>query len=58
MYLIKRHTELKLQEIGKIYDINCSAVSLGCKRFDRGIKEDRKLGRKVKQIENKLTIQL
>ena len=58
MYLIKKHTELKLQEIGKIYDLDYSAVSQSCKRFERGIKEDRKLARKVKQIENKLTIQL
>ena len=58
MYLIKKHTELKLQEIGRIYDLDYSAVSQSCKRFEREIKEDRKLVRKVKQIENKLTIQL
>ncbi len=53
-YLIKKHTEIKIQEIGKIYDLDYSAVSQSCKRFEWGIKEDRKLARKVKQIENKL----
>ena len=57
MYLIKKHTELKLQEKG-INSLDYSAVSQSCKRFERGIKEDRKLARIVKQIENKLTIQL
>ena len=56
MYLIKKHTELKLQEKG-INSLDYSAVLQSCKRFERGIKEDRKLARKVMQIENKLTIQ-
>jgi len=36
--------------------LDYSAVSQSCKRFEREIKEDRKLARKVMQIENKLTI--
>ncbi len=59
MYLIKKHTELKLQEKGiNIYSLDYSAVSQSCKRFEREIKEDRKLARKVMQIENKLTVKL
>lgn len=59
MYLIKKHTELKLQEKGiKLYSLDYSAVSQSCKRFEREIKKDRKLARNVMQIENKLTIQL
>jgi hypothetical protein len=38
--------------------LDYSAISQSCKRYERVIKEDRKLARKVKQIENKLTIQL
>jgi hypothetical protein len=37
--------------------LNYSAVSQSCKRFEREIKEDSKLARKVKQIENKLTVE-
>lgn len=58
MYLIKKHTELKLQEKGINIQLDYSAVTQSCKRFEREIKEDRKLARKVMQIENKLTIQL
>jgi len=47
-----------IQEIGKIYDMDYSTVSQSSKRFERGRIEDRKLARKVKQVENKLTIQL
>ena len=58
IYLIKKHTELKLQEKGINIQLDYSAVSQSCKRFERETKEDRKLARKVKQIENKLTINL
>jgi len=37
--------------------VDYSAVSQSCKRFEREIKEDRKLARIVKQIENKLTVE-
>jgi putative transposase len=37
MYLIKKHTDLKLERIGDIYSMDYTAVSQSCSRFQREI---------------------
>jgi REP element-mobilizing transposase RayT len=52
MYLVKKHTDLKLEEIGRIYGMDYSAVSQSCKRFESEIDNNKKLHRMVKEIES------
>lgn len=54
MYLVKKHTDLRLEEIGRIYGMDYSAVSQSCKRFESEIANDKKLHRMVEEIENAL----
>jgi putative transposase len=52
MYLIKKYTDLRLAQIGKIYNMDYTAVSQSCSRFQREISENKKLNRMIKEIEN------
>jgi len=45
MYIIRKNTELSLNEIGKIFLMDYSAISQACRRFEEKIKEDKKLYR-------------
>lgn len=51
MYLIKKHTDLRLSEIGRIYGMDYAGVSQSCKRFGEELKKDKKLRRIIEEIE-------
>ena len=42
LYLVKRHTGLKLKDMGKIFGMDCAAVSQACRRFGERLDEDGK----------------
>ena len=51
MYLIKKHTDLQLSQIGGIYGMDYAGVSQSCKRFGEEIKKDKKIRRTIEEIE-------
>jgi putative transposase len=54
MYLIKKHTDLRLSEIGKIYSMDYAAVSQSCKRFGEELKTDKKIRRMIQDLESEI----
>ena len=54
LYLIKKHTDLRLEQIGKIYNMDYTAVSQSCSRFQREISGNKRLGKMLKEIEDVL----
>lgn len=54
MCLIKKHTELKLEEIGKIYNMDYAAVSQSCRRFEEAMKREKRIKKIISKIEKKL----
>ncbi len=54
LYLIKKHTDLKLEQIGEIYGMDYTAVSQSCSRFEREISGNKKLNKMIKEIEDVL----
>ncbi|MGC1135805.1 MAG: transposase [Nitrososphaeraceae archaeon] len=54
MYLIKRHTDLRLSEIGKIYGMDYAAVAQSCKRFGEELKKDKKTRRTIQEVEEEI----
>jgi len=56
MYLIKKHTDLQLSQIGRIYGMDYAAVSQRCKRFGEELKKDKKLRRIIEEIEKAILL--
>jgi len=56
MYLIKKHTDLRLSEIGRIYGMDYAGVSQSCKRFGEEIKRDKKIRRTIEEIEREMLV--
>jgi putative transposase len=54
MYLIKKHTDLKLERIGDIYSMDYTAVSQSCSRFQREILGNKRLNEMLNEIEGVL----
>jgi REP element-mobilizing transposase RayT len=54
MYLIKKYTDLRLEQIGKIYNMDYTAVSQSCSRFHREISGNKRLNKMIKEIEDVL----
>jgi putative transposase len=54
MYLIKKQTDLRLEQIGEIYNMDYTAVSQSCSRFQREISGNKRLSKMLKQIEDLL----
>jgi putative transposase len=54
MYLIKKHTDLRLEQIGKIYNLDYTAVSQSSSRFQREISRNKRLSKMLKEIEDLL----
>jgi putative transposase len=54
MYLIKKHTDLRLSEIGRIYGMDYAAVSQSCKRFEEELKKNKKIRRMIQEMENEI----
>ena len=54
MYLIKKHTDLKLEQIGDIYGMDYTAVSQSCGRFQREISGNKSLNKMLNEIEGVL----
>ena len=54
MYLIKRHTDLRLSEIGRIYGMDYAALSQSCKRFGEELKKDKKIRGMIQDLENEI----
>jgi REP element-mobilizing transposase RayT len=54
VYLIKKLTTHKIEEIAKIFGISYTAVSKLCKRFEEEVKGNKKLDKIIKKIKNNL----
>jgi len=54
MYLMKKHTDLRLKQIGGIYKMDYTAISQSCNRFERELSGNRKLKKMLKEIEDSL----
>ena len=54
MYLIKKHTDLKLEQIGDLYEMDYTAVSQSCSRFEREKSENKKINKMIRDIEEVL----
>lgn len=54
MYLIKKQTDLRLEQIGEIYNMDYTAVSQSCSRFQREISGNKRLSKMLKEIEDLL----
>ena len=50
MYLIKKHADLRLSEIGRIYGMDYAGVSQSCKRFGEELKKDKKIRTIIEEI--------
>ncbi|MGI9533526.1 MAG: helix-turn-helix domain-containing protein [Thermodesulfobacteriota bacterium] len=50
MYIVRKYTELSLNEIGKIFFMDYSAVSQACKRFEENTNKDKKLYRMKESV--------
>ena len=54
MYLVKKHTDLKLGQIGDIYNMDYTAVSQSCSRFEREMSGNKRLNKMLKEVEGVL----
>jgi putative transposase len=54
MYLIKKYTDLRLEQIGGIYNMDYTAVSQSCGRFHRELSGNKRIDRMMKEIEDVL----
>ena len=50
LYLVKRYSSLSLKEIGKIFDMDYTAVSQATRRFEDKIKKDNKIRTKLDSV--------
>ena len=50
LYLVKRYSSLSLKEIGKIFDMDYTAVSQAVRRFEDKIKKDNKIRTKLDSV--------
>ena len=50
LYLVKRYSSLSLKEIGKIFDMDYTAVSQAVRRFEDKIKKDNKIRMMVNSV--------
>lgn len=56
MYLIKKHTDLRLSEIGKIYGMDYAAVSQSCKRFGDELNKNKEIRRMIQEMEEEISV--
>jgi len=54
MYLIKKYTDLTLEQIGNVYNMDYTAVSQSCSRFEREMSGNKRLNKMIKEIEDVL----
>ncbi len=54
MYLIKKYTDLKLEQIGDKYNMDYTAVSQSCTRFEREMSGNKRFRKMVKEVEDVL----
>jgi putative transposase len=50
LYLVKSYSSLSLKEIGKIFDMDYTAVSQAVRRFEDSIKQDHKIRKKLDSV--------
>jgi len=50
IYLLKKYSRLKLREIGTIFSVSYSAISMSNKRFEEMLKNDKSLSEKISKI--------
>jgi len=50
LYLVKRYSSLSLKEIGKMFDMDYTAVSQATRRFDDKIRKDNKIRTMVNSV--------
>jgi len=50
LYLVKNYTSLPLKEIGRIFDMDYTAVSQAVRRFKENMKQDDKVRRKLESV--------
>jgi chromosomal replication initiation ATPase DnaA len=51
IYLLKKYTGLKLKEIGELFNIRYTSVSMKTKRFKEKCKKNKELNKKKNLIE-------
>jgi len=56
MFLCQRYTDEKLKDIGAYFGIGESGVSQACRRVKDKIRKDKKLERKISQIEKRIKV--
>jgi len=56
LYLCHRHIANRLKQIGRHFNIGESAVSQASRRIDMRIKQDKKLNKRIKRVESKLSL--
>ncbi|HMA68512.1 MAG TPA: transposase [Candidatus Mcinerneyibacterium sp.] len=54
IYLLKKYTDMKLADIGNLFKIKYSTVSVKTRRFEKKCKVNRGLKKKLKTVENKI----
>ncbi|NIA22926.1 MAG: chromosomal replication initiator DnaA [Proteobacteria bacterium] len=53
-YLLRKYTQLTLKEIGDMFDVNYTAISVSIKRFKQRIDNNKEISEIVKRIEHKI----
>jgi hypothetical protein len=56
LFLCHRHTATSLKQIGRHFNIGESAVSQASRRIGMKMKQDKKLKKQIKRVENKLNL--
>ena len=56
MYLIKKHTDLRLSKIGNMYGMDYAAVSQSCKRFGDELNKEKEIRRMIQEIEEEMFV--
>ncbi len=54
IYLLKKYTALNLTEIGSMFGIDYTSVSIAANRFERKAADDKKLQRMLRDVQKSL----
>ena len=54
LYLIKRYTDLPLREIGKLFNMDYTSVSMMAKRFEKKTNTDKRISEMFKEVMKKM----
>jgi len=54
LFLIRKYTDLKLEQIGYLYNMDYTAVSRSCRRFEREMTGNKRFRKMLKEIQDVL----